>query len=363
MQEGWVWVAPYWDPTVPIKVCAYDAQTAAISTIGIDCATQAGERDPECGCGPQLAWCTVSGVSNTVAEAFGTDLDLRVARIIDEDRSYLDLLTDDVGFVNGPMVHYYQHLSRNPDDVSFEQLPFDIERLPDIDWTDDSFQAVSQGTHHAGALTSAAWLLRFQTNRGRANRFYNDFLCQPFQPPDGGLTGLDNPNPTLDLTARDGCQYCHALLEPAAAHWGRWPEAGGGYLEAAAFAAFDMQCESCTLDGDPCPERCDDHYMTEVLTDEQYPYIGWLNAYEFLEDRHIPHVEEGPTLLVNTTVADGRLPACVATRTAEWLLGREMTVDDEPWIDGLADDFITSDYRYRELVKAVLRSDNYARVR
>ena len=29
-----------------------------------------------------------------------------------------------------------------------------------------------------------------ESNRGRANRFYNAFLCQPFQPPDGGIPNV-----------------------------------------------------------------------------------------------------------------------------------------------------------------------------
>ena len=187
-------------------------------------------------------------------------------------------------------------------------------------------------------------------------------LCQPFQPPDSGLTGLDDPSPSPDLTQRAGCQYCHALLEPAAAHWGRWPQAGAGYLDAEQFPAFDAECEACSINDDDCSDACKDHYLVSPLSQEEYSYIGWMLSYEFLEDRHVDHVEEGPSLLVASTVADGRFPQCIATRTAEWLLGRPLTEADDAWADQLADRFVSSDYRYRTLVREIVTSDNYRRV-
>lgn len=363
LQEGWVWVAPYWDLDNPIKVCALDAQTEMITRSGTDCTTRDFEDDPDCGCGPNLQWCRVNGIELEINLGFAADMDLRVARIMDEDLSYLDLFSDNTGFVNGPMVHFYKHHLGKPDDIEFRPGQVDEALLPDLAFTDvDTFVSVNLGSSHAGVLTSPSWLIRFQTNRSRANQFYNSFLCQPFQPPDGGLVGLDDPNPTLDLTARTGCDYCHALLEPAAAHWGRWPEAGAGFLDPAEYPPFDPACEACSLSGGTCPDACDDLYLVEPISSEQLQYVGWLRAYEFLEDRHMENVEEGPNILVNATVADGRFPTCVATRTAEWLTGREMTESDQEWLDELASEFSTSEFRYRELVKQVILSDNFRRV-
>ena len=361
VQEGWVWVTPYWDLTTPIKVCAFDAQMVELTQGGTDCKTNKSENDTECGCGPNLQWCHISGLEEEIATAFGTDLDLRVARIIDGDLSYLDLFNDSTGYVNGPIVGFYRYLTGKVDDVDFGEGQVDLARLPDVVWDDKDFTSVALGAEHAGVLTSPAWLLRFQTNRGRANRFYNSFLCQPFQPPAGGVTDLDNPNPTLDLTSRAGCQYCHALLEPAAAHWGRWPQSGAGYLDPQTHPPFDQACQACALSGGDCPDRCDNHYLTQPLNSEQDDYLGWLLSYEFLEDRHQSHVEEGPTLLVNTTVTDGRLPDCITTKTAEWLMGREMTEVDGPWLDQLSTDFVGGDFQYKALVKQIITSDNYRR--
>jgi len=363
LEEGWVWVNPYWDPATPIRVCAFDAAELEFTQSGTDCKTRDAEFDPECGCGPELRWCRVNGVEQVINRGFGEDVDRRVARVLDDDRSYMDLFQDEVGYVSGPIVHFYRHLTGKSDDVDFAPGQVDSARLPELAYTDtDTFVAVDLGSHHAGVLTSPAWLLRFQTNRGRANQFYNSFLCQPFQPPDGGLTGLDDPNPSLDLTQRGGCAYCHALLEPASAYWGRWPEAGAGHLNPEIYPAFDADCEACALNNTQCSERCDDHYLVDPIAAEEFDYIGWLLSYEFLEDRYVDNVEQGPELLVAETITDGRLPRCVATRAAEWLLGRSMADEDQLWIDSLSAHFVASDYRYRELVKKIVTSDNYRRV-
>jgi hypothetical protein len=53
----------------------------------------------------------------------------------------------------------------------------------------------------------------------------------------------------------------------------------------------------------------------------------------------------------------------VARRTAEWLLGRSPDPWEDAWVQELADGFVASDLRYRQLVKAIVLSDNYRRAR
>lgn len=362
--EGWVWKSPYWDPESQIKVCAYDAQEREFSATGTDCSSRDGRNDPECGCGPELRWCGQTTVHKAVAEAFSEDLDRRVAENIRENHSYIDLMMGRYGYVNGPIVDYLRHRTGVPANLRFSEWPVDVEGLPDLDFSqDDEWVRVDLGEHHSGIFTSPAFLLRFQTNRARANRFYASFLCQPFQPPDTGLTGLDDPKPTLDLTARAGCNGCHALLEPAGAYWGRWTEQGGGYLDPEAFPAFDESCERCTTEGYPCSVECGQYYLTAPISSEQTPYVGWLNSFAFLDDAHQPHVEQGPKLLINRTVADGRLSECTTRKAVQFLLQRELRGDESEWLQDLLMDFIGSDYRYRDLYRAIVTSDNYRRLR
>ena len=364
-QEGYVWVSPYWDPDNPVKICAYDAQERLVSPSGVDCASADAEDDLYCGCGPQLQFCANSSEHYRVSESFSTDVDLRIKDNIVQDASYLELLTGQKGYVNGLIVDFLRYRTEKPANLRFNELPLDPDVLPDLTYADDAetWVEVDWGEQHSGIFTSPAFLMRFQTNRSRANRFYTNFLCQPFQPPDTGLTGLDNPTPTLDLTSREGCKGCHALLEPASAYWGRWTELGAGYLPSDAYPAFDAGCEACALAGSSCSDACDRFYVTEPLTSEQDPYIGWLNSYQFLESRHGEHVAEGPELLVSRGVADGRLPHCVAKTAAEHLLGRAIRDEEAAWLDGLSKGFVESGFRYRTLVRAIVQSENYRRVR
>jgi len=360
-QEGYVEVTPYWSLT-PVKICAYDAQDLMVSPDGTDCATSEAYLDPACGCGPDLRWCGVSSEHNNVVESMGKDVDLRVARIIEEDRSYLELLQGDVGFVNGPLAYFLRYQTQIPSAIRFTESPVDPAVLPDLAFTDtDTWVSIPLGDQRAGVFTSPAYLLRFMTNRARANRFYNDFLCQPFVAPEGGIEIVEG-EASADLSERPGCNYCHALLEPAAAYWGRWTMSGGGYIDPMSYPAFDEDCALCGELGTSCSDTCTRFYTTDVLTPEEAPNVGWLKSYAFLDAALADHVELGPDLLVAGAVADGRLSRCVTTRAANWLLGRQTTDDDEAWIEGLATDFAASGFRYDQLVKAIVQSDAYRRV-
>jgi hypothetical protein len=293
----------------------------------------------------------------------GEDVDRRIAEIVREDRPYLDLFSGEAMYVNGPLVHFWKYQAELPSQVRLLPRPVPVERLPDLAFSDrDTWVRVEAGPSHAGVLTSPAYLLRFQTNRARANRFYNSFLCQPFVAPDGGLPAATGPI-TLNLQERDGCKYCHGLLEPAAAYWGRWGTSGAGYLDPQQYPAVREDCRRCATGGEPCSDDCRRHYLTDALTAEQDPYLGWLMPYEFLREDHRPHVESGPAALVARTVVDGRFGACAARTSARLLLGREPTAAEQVWLDGTAARFADSGHSYRELVKAVVTSPAYGRVR
>ncbi len=363
LAEGYVTVRPYWDPDNEVRVCAYDAQEAEISPGGTDCSTTRGFVDAGCGCGPNLRWCGVGFEEDTLSASFARAIDKRVERMVERDQSWLALLTGTRGFVNGPMVDFYRHRTQLPQGLHFRQVAVDVDNLPDLRWEDDNTWAeVELGEHHAGVLTSPAYLLRFQTARARANQYHQSFLCEPLEAPEGGLPALDAPRPTLDLTAREGCDYCHALLEPAAAHWGRWTQFGAGYLAPEQFPVYDESCKRCAEGQIDCSDACEDYYVVDPLAAEQDPFVGYLGAYEFLEERHFEHVEQGPRRLVNQHDLDGRLPRCAAKKTAEWLLGRDVRPDDEAWLSQLATDFASSGYSWRGLVKNIVLSDAYRSV-
>lgn len=363
-REGFVEVSPYWAPTTTIKVCAADAQTRAVSPSGNTCATTAGLADPGCGCGEALRTCRY-GSTVAINRAMARDVELRVAAAIREGRSYLDLFTSRQAFVNGPLVHYLKHQTGVPAGVRFDPLAVDVDLLPDLRWHEvDRWEEIELPQEHAGVLTSPAFLLRFQTNRARSNRFFEAFLCQPFSPPSGGLPGgSDDVLPHPDLQQREGCRYCHALLEPAAAHWGRWTERGAGFLAPDVFPPEREDCLRCAQTGQGCSRDCRLHYTTRTFTSAEEPYLGSLLAYQFLRPEHRRNVEHGPRLMVASAVVDDRFPSCTARRSLEAFFGRGLDREEEAFLGELGRAFVASGYDYKALVKAIVKSPIYRRVR
>ena len=358
--EGYVMVDPYWDPGNPVKVCALDAQDQYYASNGTECFSDDGWSNARCGCGPNLSFCFYdyydTGV-RYITSSFDEDVNRRVAEMIRKDRPYTELLTDNRAWVNGPIVN---HLKYKKDiwmfGANFTNAPYDVERLPDLEWTEiNEWREVELGPEQAGIFTSPAFLLRFMSNRARANRFFNEFLCQPFQTPEGGLPVGSDSIPTLNLNQRDGCKYCHSLLEPSAATWGRWVEGGVGYLDPERYPDQNSACEEDVFTRD-----C--RYYVNATTLEEYPFVGYLDAFLFLEERHHENITLGPKLLVEQGIQDGRLQQCVARKAAEYWLDRELEDDEEEWLHDLATRFENSNWDYKFLVKEILKSSSYRRL-
>jgi len=364
-REGYVLVNPYWAPTTTIKVCAFDAQTTEIAGSGIDCDTRDALNEPACGCGPDLRRCRYSNLHQAVNRAFGADLDLRVAHMIENQLNYTDLFTDRTAFVNGPIVHFLKNQTAFFAGLSFQPVAYNLEQLPDLAFTDTDFVPVDLPVSHAGVLSSPAFLLRFQTNRSRANRFYEALKCKPFSAPEEGLLAVANEEAAMepDLQIRQGCKDCHSLLEGAASHWGRWTETGAGYLDSAVFPVVDEDCVMCAMTGLPCSDSCKKYYMVDPLSPEEETFAGWLLSYVFRGEDQYPNVEYGPHALVMKSIGDNSLPECLTRSVAEWLLGRAITDDEEAWVTEIATEFVHTGFQFRDLVQAIVTSQTYRRLR
>lgn len=361
--EGYVMVAPYWDLENPIKVCAFDAQEATYSSTGVLCSEL--WRDPSCGCGPQLAWCSSSQSEEIVRSSLIESFERLMTWTFSEGSSYLDLFDTQRLYVNGPIAHFLKYHIQGSMRYAFTPAPVDVSALPNLTFTEvNTWIPVTLSRDHAGVLTHPVFLLRFQTNRARANRFFDAFLCSPFQPPEGGLPVADEASiRDPDLQNRAGCKYCHALLEPAASHWGRWVEEGIAFLNPTRFPSTRADCEQCAVTGQGCSTECRDHYLTTALSDQESPYLGKLKAYVFRKAEHELNVEQGPRLLVMGEVVRQRMPRCVAQKTAEWLLGRTLTLEDQTWVDALGLRFSRGGFNYRALISDIVRSERYRRVK
>jgi hypothetical protein len=227
----------------------------------------------------------------------------------------------------------------------------------------DTWVQVTLGAKHSGILTSPAFLWRFQTNRARANKYFSTFLCQPFSPPPGGLPqSTDEEALQNDLQVRNGCKYCHALLEPGASYWGRWPQLGAGFLAHNKYPAFDESCELCATKGG-CSSFCKNNYVTKAMGPEDKDYFGWLKPYLYRRPEHMVNVQEGPKLLVLKTMVDHRLPTCMTRRVSSWLLGRSMLPEEEGWLADVAQQFLAGGFDLKQLIKTIVTSEMYRRVR
>lgn len=364
-REGWVWVSPYWAPETQVKVCALDAQTARTGNGGIACNSTASRRETSCGCGPNLSFCDFGTVEREVGQAM-SEQPLQIIRwVIAQDRPYHEILTTRQSFVNGRLVHYYKNQMGLVSLLDLQPKPVDDVFMPDVPYTDTTWYPVLQGEEHAGILTSYGFLLRFQTNRARVNRFYNAFLDSAFDASKGTGTA-DCTNEGADLTKRCYCQNCHVAVEPWAAYWARWKQQGGGYLSQGDFPIYDDVCAQCARTGvGSCPSRCRNEYVVETVPADREPYLGYLRGYEFLKPDHQLHTEVGPRLWVDRTLQDGSLGRGIVSKLWKHFMQRPFndTHADKVTQEELFATFVSSNYNIKALVKAIVTHPAYRRLR
>jgi hypothetical protein len=353
--EGYVMVEPYWAPGTQVRVCGYDAQAQAVSASGESCGPWS--ESAGCGCGPNLVHCANLSSSAELGRSFGEEVTHRVRQLVLDDRPYDELFTDQTMYLNGPMAHWLRYWWSATAFVATGDPPLPKERIPDIAYTDSSFHRV-EVAQASGVLTSFAYLLRFPTNRARANRFASEVLCQPFAPPPSGID-LSGSALEADLQQRVGCKYCHAPLEPMAAFFGRWVENGVGWLGPESFPKEREDCVTCGRAGASyCNADCRDHYFVRPRLAADYDYIGRLHAYVFRRPEHEANVERGPRGLMLASLAQSDVFArCTTTQTVRWLIGNE----DASLIDQLSGEFSAGGNSYSALVRSIVLSDAYAR--
>ena len=351
IDEGWVWVTPYWSDD-QIKVCAFDAQTNLFNDDGVDCSNSDSNKVAGCGCGPNLKWCMNRTIQNVFKQSFVDEINERVRNVVSEEKPYSNILTDQTMYFNGPLAFYYENI-----DPFISRTSAPTDNIPQLDYSDiDTWVNVETGPLYSGALTSPGWLLRHQTNRGRANRFYEAFLCSTFVPPVGGI--VDEANSTPDLSLKQGCAECHTRLEPWRAYWGRWGEVSSAYITEEEFPSFSQTCKDCVELGN-CNYTCRNNYMVDPTHIDDNPYIGWYLPYVYLkaEQRYFP--DEGPSTWVQEVASNGALSQCVTKNTALWIFGWENDEIDPDLLEEWSTSFDQSGQNYRNLVREMVTHPAY----
>lgn len=367
-QEGYVWVEPFWAPGTEIKVCAYDAQTFALGVNGVPC-TDYHTNDPWCGCGESLELCgpDQNGLDIPVRDALAEE-PLRIfEEVVRTDQPYLAAFTTQTSFVNGPLAHFYEHMTGLSNQAAGGGVTYEAQMgpLPQLDYVaDDEWVGVQRDGAHAGVLTTFAYLIRFASNRSRANRFYTAFYCDPFVPPEEGLPPQEE-DPPPNLRERNGCDGCHEELEPAASHWGRWRTGGThGYMSSDEVDFLvpreDCQCGEGT-DQATCNFICRSYYVTadNAHPDEYALYGGLPQARAWLNEPELANIEEGPAKLVSTAPQRRQVAACMVKNMAEHLLGRSLDGDDLAWLEDHTEALEADNYRFTEMVRRMVIDERY----
>ena len=365
-QEGWVWVEPYWAPGTEVRVCAWDAQDFAVGETGEACDAYT-VNDNRCGCGPNLIRCgrINAGSEDEAREALAEE-PLRIFEwVITQDRSYLDAFTTNVSFVNGPSSHYYAWLTGVNDEerdngiVGYDDAYGDIPTLgyPET----DSWVQIEREGSHSGVLTTFAYLVRFASNRARANRFYTAFYCDPFIPPEDGIPAEEG-DPPANLRERNGCDGCHEVLEPAAAHWGRWRTGGTYGLLRQDLVDFDVPREECvSCEAGECTTFCESYYITadNAHPDEYAQFAGMPQASIWLSEAEKGALELGPSALLDEPDEQRRVAQCTVRNLAQYLYGRELEASDLTWVEAQTDALQASNYSFNGLMRRLIEDPRY----
>ncbi len=366
-QEGWRYVEPYWAPGTKVKVCAYDAQEtpeAPVGTATVSCANAQANGRRECGCGPNLAWCYSPSATNTdtvIRNSLREQVGLSVDEVTTGGRPYTDLVLSTTAWQNGPIAHWKKHLAYNySTGVTFNVADPQEEVLTKA-FNDLTFEKVDRGGLHAGVVTLPAYLLRFQTNRARANRMRIAFECEHFVP----TSAADQPGcstTTDDLTNRCACQNCHQTLEPLASYFGQYAESGTTQLSDTAL--FPRESEACKTN--PNTAFCRRFYVT----DRNAPRFSWLAALQFA-DVH-PELQEafdaGPRQRAQQLIESGTFARCTVRRAFSWFVKREMQVQgaditEQDLLMELSEGFEQNGYSFPWLVEQIVSLPQYRRIR
>ncbi|MEC7983623.1 MAG: hypothetical protein VX278_00585 [Myxococcota bacterium] len=364
LDEGYVLVNPYWAPETQIKVCAFEAQEREFTTFGVDCKTEEGAADAECGCGPNLNWCTpkfVVGVYHEIVNDLDEQIDQYIRTVVAEDRPYTEIFTGDWLPLNGPLTHMYKYLVFHPHGVVMENPAFDRTMMPDLIYQDaDVWVEVPAIEASAGIFSLPGFLLRFHTNRRRADRVLSEFMCTELMPPESGLPeSTAEEQSDGDLRQMYGCSSCHVYLEPMAGYWGRWEEGGSSHYSPEEYPAFSEECNEAARQGSTHPSYYECKDRGYLVDSHHGDMVGWYWSHASLyeEEQHYPVV--GPRLLFQKEIVNGRIPSCVVQKTVQQILGRPLREEDQDWKSRLTYNFITNNYNYKHLVKDIITSKQY----
>jgi len=369
-REGWVKVdPPFWsESTTQVTACAIEAQARAVNpATQKSCDTNNFLSDRSCGCGERFRRCESGDrtVYDARVAAISEEPVLITDSVLRRDEDYFHILTTRRGFVNGVLASYYRQDQGTG--VLAITPPLAREAVPDVPFTAPPEQWVEylRGENASGVLTTPGWLYRFPTQRSRVSEFYDAFLCQSFVPPVDAIAPdpEDSCNRENNLAKRCGCNYCHAVIEPTGAHWGRYGERNAQFLDAARFPKFDAKCRDCALAGNTsCDGECG-NYVMQAYDGDGANSLGMLKSYLYRTPSDEANITGGPRLLAERMLQTGELERCTVKRIWQELLGRPMATQEETlYLQALTEGFVDTQHNLKRLIESVVGTDAYRRI-
>ncbi len=275
------------------------------------------------------------------------------------DRDFREILTGHQTFVNGPLAQFYKTIQRGnccAAEVSFgmneESEPlFDPKNVPNdlAPQEVDRWEAVpDRGRHAAGILTTPMFLEKYASARARGAALYNAFMCKSFVA--DNKTELA-PSTEPNLMIRPGCSTCHRTLEPLAAYFARVETGNFVFLPPSSFPVYSSGCKEDKkgkLDRD-CNALYDPAFSDVHGATLRSAYGSPANA------------DAAPAGAAEAITKSPEFARCAVNQVTASFLGRATTPDDAPLLDSLEHTFVTSGYRMRALVRALVRSDTYGK--
>jgi hypothetical protein len=246
------------------------------------------------------------------------------------DQDFMEFFTAGYTFVNADLARLYG-------------LPAPAEEFGKVDYPADSGRSGVLGHGSFLVLTSKPSETS-PTARGLFVR--NHFLAQEIPPPPPGVnTVLPNLTPDQPMTNRqrldvhlnsESCSGCHRLIDPI----------GLGFEQYNAIGVFQkkMVLQFPGPRGDDAAARTS---TTKELDVDAAGYIQGMEDSEF----------DTPRGLGRLLAESNACQKAVVKQLFRYAFGRQETVNDQEVIDGLLAKFRRSDYRFRELIVALVTSE------
>ena len=382
VDEGYRMVVPYWTPGgSPIAVCAYDAQETPLSVKvknplnnqPLPCNDSRTNGDPVCGCGPGLTYCYGGPVQTQILTQLREQLDRSVDDVTVGGHPYTDLITSSKAWESGSISFWKQNLAPNLSYTNIVATADPTEQLvpPVWDAANPTWTKIDRvDPRHAGVTTLPAYFLKFQTDRGRANRFRTDFQCEYFVP-QTVLQAQPGCDPAAaDLTNRCYCQYCHSKLEPLAAYFGMFSEAGTTLM--ANNPLFPVTDAACTQANQVNNPYCQRYYVQSTqpgLNGGSLLPLQWVPNHGPSNGDYQTHLDGGPHAWANSIIADHTFSQCMTQEVFTYLVKRPMELstgnasDETALLSSLSTGFEQNGSQFPWLVQQIVSLPQYRRVR